>query len=142
MMRKLLSKEEQKQYLLSRIGDAVNFKYPEPPYLLKGKLLDRYVIAGGEDEWVAYWNIIDLISFENEDEKWLRITYFRYKKKDRRWVFAGQTSLTDPISSFRDLFVNAVKEKDWIRPLFKEVCRQCKRELKLNGENNARNRFG
>ena len=129
IMNTLLSKEEQEEYLLSKVGEDVNFKYPEPPYRLKGELIDRYVIKGGEDEWVAYWNMIDLIRFETEDEDWLRITYYRYKKKDRKWVYAGQTSFSDPISSFLELFVNAIKKKDWIRPLFKEVYRQCEKEL-------------
>ncbi len=128
-MRKLLSKKEQETDLLSKIGEPVNFKYPEPPYLLNGKLLDRHVIAGGEDDWIIYWNMIDLIRFENEDEDWLRITYYRYKKKERRWVFAGQTSFADPISSFRELFVNVIKEKEWIRPLFREIYKRCKKEL-------------
>ncbi len=73
--------------------------------------------------------MIDLIRFENEDEDWLRITYYRYKKKERRWVFAGQTSFADPISSFRELFVNVIKEKEWIRPLFREIYKRCKKEL-------------
>ena len=91
---------------------------------MKGKLIDRYVIKGGEDDWVIYWNMIDLIRFETEDEDWLRITYYRYKKKEKRWVFAGQTSFSDPISSFRELFVNAIKEKEWIRLFFKEICKK------------------
>ncbi|MEM3576882.1 MAG: hypothetical protein QXX51_00290 [Candidatus Bathyarchaeia archaeon] len=54
-MEKPLGKEEQKAYLHSKIGESVNFKYPEPPYLLKGKLLDRYAISlGYGDEWVDY----------------------------------------------------------------------------------------
>jgi len=129
-MRKLLSKKEQEAYLCSKIGEPVNFKYPEPPYLLKGKLLDRCVIEAGEDDWVVYWNMIDLIRFEGEDEDWLRITYYRYKKKEKRWVFAGQTSLSDPISQFLELFVMVIKEKEWIRPLFREVYKQCEKELR------------
>jgi len=96
---------------------------------LKGKLLDRYAAFDFEDEWVVYWSIIDLIRFEGEDEDWLRITYYRYKKKERRWVFAGQTSLANPISSFLELFVKAIKEKEWIKPLFREVYKQCSKEL-------------
>ena len=130
-MKAPLTREEQEAYLYSRRGEPVNFKYPEPPYFLRGKLLDRYVIAGGEDEWVVYWNIIDLIQFEGEDEDWLRITYYRYKKKERKWVFAGQTSLSNPISGFIELFVKAVKEKEWIRPVFREVYKRCSKELNL-----------
>jgi hypothetical protein len=130
-MKKPLSKEEQRVYLYSKIGEPVNFKYPEPPYLLKGKLLDRYAISDYGDDWVDYWSMIDLIRFEGEDEDWLRITYYRYKKKESRWVFAGQTSLAIPISGFLELFVKAIKEKEWIRPLFREVYKRCFKELNV-----------
>ena len=61
---------------------------------------------------------------KDEKENWLRITYYRYKKKERKWVFAGQTSISDPISSFVELFVKATREKEWIRPIFREVCKE------------------
>jgi hypothetical protein len=96
---------------------------------LIGKLTDRIVVKSGEDEFVRYWNLIDLIRFENEEEDWMRITYYRYKKKEKRWVFAGQTPYSDPISQFEELFITGVKEKDWIRRLFKSVLRQCSKEL-------------
>jgi hypothetical protein len=113
-----------------KIGDEVVFSYPEPPYEFKGKLMDRIIVKSGEDEIVRYWNLMDLIRFENEDEDWLRITYYRYKKKENKWVFAGQTSLSDPISQFEELFVTGIKEKDWIKRLFKNVVNQCANELK------------
>jgi len=128
-MRKALTEKEQKEYLCSKKGKPVVFKYPEPPYYLKGKLIDRIVVKDRGDDLVTYWNLIDLIRFEGEAEDWLRITYYRYKIKEKKWVFAGQTSLSDPISHFRELFVNAIKEKEWIRPLFKEVFKQCSKEL-------------
>jgi hypothetical protein len=59
----------------------------------------------------------------------LRITYYRYKKEGR-WVFAGQTSISDPFDSFSKLFIKAIKEKKWIRPIFKEIYRKCSLELK------------
>ena len=124
-----LSEDEQRRYLLSKIGGEVVFKYPEPPNKRIGRLSDRFVIKDTDDEAVTYWNLIDLIEFEQEKEEWLRITYYRYKKQLNRWVFAGQTSLSDPISAFEKLFVDAIKEKEWIRPLFKNVMKQCIKEL-------------
>ena len=121
-MKKILDKNDQKAYLLSKIGSTVIFRYPEPPYVLKGKLVDRYAISlGYGDEWVDYWMIIDLIRFEGEAEDWIRITYYRYKKKEMRWVFAGQTALAIPISGFQELFVKAIKEKEWMKDLFKGI---------------------
>lgn len=89
------------------------------------------MVYDGENDSAVYWNMIDRIKFEGENEDWLRITYYRYKKIERRWVFAGQTSISDPISDFVKLFVKAVKEKEWIRPLFREVCKQCVKELSV-----------
>jgi len=75
--------------------------------------------------------MIDLIKFEDETENWIRITYYRYKPKERRWIFAGQTSIADPIKAFVTLFVQAIKEKEWVRPLFREVNKQCSKELSV-----------
>jgi len=130
-MKEVLSKKEQEAYLYSRIGNPVIFTYPEPPYHLEGKLLDRCVSFVYEDDLVAYWNVIDFIRFKGEDEDWLRMTYYRYNKRKRKWVFAGQTSMSNPISGFLELFVKIVKEKDWIRPLFREVYKQCSKELSM-----------
>jgi len=130
-MRELLSKKEQEAYLYSKIGKPVNFKYPEPPFERKGELLDRHVTKVSENDLVVYWYLIDRIRFEGENEDWLRITYCRYKKKERRWVFAGQTSLSGPISNIQKLFIEAIKKKDWVKPLFREVFKQCRKELGL-----------
>jgi len=128
-MRKVLNREEQKAYLYSKIGKPVKFKYPKKEGVKIGKLMDRVVVFDSESDLVVYWNMIDLIKFDDEDEDWLRITYYRYKKKERRWVFAGQTSISDPISDFVELFVKAIKEKEWIRPLFREIYKKCAKEL-------------
>lgn len=124
-MRKVLNREEQKGYLYGKIGDPVTFKYPKK----EGKLVDRVVILDRENDMVVYWNMIDRIRFKGDNRDWLRITYYRYKKKERKWVFAGQTSIADPITAFVELFVKAIKEKEWIRPLFREIYKKCAKEL-------------
>lgn len=122
----ILSEEEQKKYLLSKIGESVVFKYPEPPYVLNGKLKDRWVFKNYEDDDVVYWNIMDLIKFENDNEDWLRMSYYRYKKKTsppkRRvgWVFAGQTSLASPINQVSEFFTDAIKRKRMDTGLFQK----------------------
>ena len=131
LMKKLLSKKEQKDYLEGKIGEPVSFKYPKGEGRKVGELLDRVVVFDRENDLVVYWNMIDLISFKHEEQDWLRITYYRYKKIERRWIFAGQTSISGPISDFVELFVKAIREKEWIRPLFKEVCKQCAKELSV-----------
>ena len=128
-MKKPLSDNEQRKYLLAKIKEPVHFTYPEPPHHLEGILKDRFVLKEGEDEYVTYWDIVDLIEFKKEDEEWLRMTYYRYKKKENRWVFAGQTSLTNPISKFEELFVKAIKEKQWMKTFFKHVFKKCSADL-------------
>lgn len=143
MSKKILTDKEQEDHLNNswKVNPTVTFTYPEPPIDRKGTLLDRFVVYDREDDEVVYWNLIDLIKFEHDKkENWLRITYYRYLKKkivrtkkgkitNRRWIFAGQTSFSDPISKFEELFVNTIKEKEWIRPLFKNIIKQCNKEL-------------
>ena len=126
---KLKNLEEQEKYLYDKKGHPVNFKYPKGEQGKSGILKDRVVIFDRKDDNVTYWNLIDLIEFKDEKEQWLRITYYRYKK-DGHWIFAGQTSIADPLSKFVELFVKAIKETLWARQLFKEIFTKCKCELK------------
>lgn len=103
----------------------VNFTYPTGEGDLFGKLIDRVVVFDSEYGSIVYWNMVDLIKFEGEDEKWLGITYYRYNKEKRRWVYAGQTSKSEPISSFDELFVKAIKKKEWMRQLFIGIYEKC-----------------
>lgn len=133
-MTRALSLDGQKNYLLDKKGSVVRFAYPEgafSKYPREGILKDRFVILDSDDEDVVYWNIIDLIKFKDYPEDWLRVTYYRYKKKEMKWVFAGQTSISNPISGFVQMFAEAVKEKDWFKSLFREIQKQCSKELNL-----------
>lgn len=127
-----LTLDEQRLYLLSKKGNPVRFKYPEgdfSAYPREGTLKDRFVILDSEDDFVVYWNIIDLIEFKDHPENWLRITYYRYKTKEMKWVFAGQTSISNPISGFVQMFSDAIKEKNWFKDFFKQIQKQCAEEL-------------
>jgi hypothetical protein len=139
---KILTVKEQEDHLNNHRKKHTNvkFTYPEPPFIRKGTLLDRFVVLDEEYPEVVYWNLIELIKFVHDDKEWLRITYYRYLKNEivrtkkgkitnRRWIFAGQTSFSDPISKFEELFVKAIKEKQWIRPLFRKIIKQCNKEL-------------
>ena len=129
-----MNRKEQEAYLYGKIGDSVVFTYPADEGDMTGELIDRIVFFGSEYGSIVYWNMIDLIRFEGEDEEWLRITYYRYNKEKRRWTYAGQTSMSDPISSFDEMFKKAIKEKEWIRNLFKRIYEECKEELELNNQ--------
>jgi hypothetical protein len=69
---------------------------------------------------VPYWDVIDLIEFPGEPEpKWIRIGYYR-KPKDKL-VFASQTTITEPIETWKGLLFHAAKEKAWFRELIEHV---------------------
>ena len=108
---------------------TVKFSYPADEGDMHSTLLDRVVFFGSEYGSIVYWNMIDLIRFQEEAENWLRMTYYRYNKEKRRWIFAGQTSLSDPISFFEEMFVKSIKEKEWMRNLFKKIGERCRKEL-------------
>lgn len=129
MVKKILTKDEQEKHLKEKIGNPVKFKYPKGETGRDGKLLDRVVCFDYEKENVNYWNIIDRIMFN--DKEWMRLSYYRYNLFTGNWTFAGQTSLSDPYESFIELFTKGIKEKGWLRPMFKEIYRKCSKELAL-----------
>lgn len=126
-MKHALNLDEQKNWLIGRKGNPVRFKYPEGDFSVYprvGVLKDRFVFFDSEDDVVVYWNIIDLIQFKDDPENWLRITYYRYKKQEMKFNFAGQTSISNPISGWVQMFSKAIKEKYWFKEFFKEVQKQ------------------
>lgn len=144
--KKILTDEEQEDHLNNywKTHNIVTFTYPEEPYKRDGELLERIVVKDTIGPVVNYWNILDIIRFHHDpDNIWLRITYYRYLKNEiirtkkgkitnKRWIFAGQTSISDPISAFEELFVKAIREDKngkWIRPLFKNIIKHCTKEL-------------
>lgn len=129
-MKIALTNKEQYEKLIGKVGNRVAFSYPEKrkdnqlmgfdtkkqKWILEGKLEHRCAVNVEDSDLVAYWYIVDLIRFKGEKELWLRVTYYRYlKKKIPRWVFAGQTSLSGPISYFQKFFKRAIKGDECIR---------------------------
>ncbi|MGD0160810.1 MAG: hypothetical protein ABSB89_11010 [Candidatus Bathyarchaeia archaeon] len=143
---KILTEKEQEDHLNNnwKVNPKVTFTFPEGLRIRTGHLLERIVVKDSIEPSVNYWNILDFIKFQHDpDNLWLRITYYRYLKDEivrtkkgkitnKRWIFAGQTSISDPISAFERLFVKAIKEDKsgkWIRPLFKNIMKECHKEL-------------
>lgn len=105
--------------ILSKIDQSVTFTYPEPGVEKHGILKDRNVIEGGYVGSVFYWDIVDLIDFEGEDELMIRIGY--YRKKQDRLVFAGQTTITEPLSTWKRILLETAQKKPWFRTLLEDV---------------------
>ena len=114
--------------ILGCITKKVNFKYPAPEAHKRGILKDRAVIRSpGTETGVPYWDVVDLIEFRDEPQpEWIRIGYYR-KPKDRL-VWASQTTITEPVETWKELLVHAAKEKDWFRRLLEEVMERVKAE--------------
>lgn len=80
-----------------------------------------------------------------KEKMWFRLTYWRYRAEEkltfnsgknkgkptrRRWINAGQTSISNFTTTFEEFFVQAIKDKEWVRPLFKSIMERCSEELR------------
>jgi hypothetical protein len=112
-----------KAKMLSRIGSRVAFQYPGKEGNKKGFLRDRAVIdSTNAPGRVPYWDVVDLIEFENEVEPlWIRIGYYRMPAATLNW--GSQMTITEPISIWKQILVTAAREKSWFRQLLEEVMR-------------------
>ena len=109
--------------LLKPVGKKVSFRYPAEEGSKRGILKDRMVIPSNpRATGVPYWDVVDLINFPNEPEPyWIRIGYYR-KPKDRL-VWGSQTTITEPISVWKQILLQTARERSWFRKLIEEVVR-------------------
>jgi len=119
MKKPTVSPEQEK--ILSRIGTKVSFKYPGTEGDKHGILKDRAVIESTNEEGaVPYWDVVDLIEFKGEKEpEWIRVGYYRKPRLKLNW--GSQTTITEPVSIWKKILVNAAKDKKWFRELLEEV---------------------
>lgn len=115
------SSDDAKAKILSRIGTKVAFQYPGDEGAKHGILKDRAVSNSSNAPGVVpYWDVVDLIEFKDEEEpEWIRIGYYRKPRKTLNW--GSQTTITEPISVWKTLLVNAARDKKWFRDLLKDV---------------------
>ena len=102
----------------TRLGKPVHFKYPGNEGSRRGVLKDRVIIRSNPTaKGVPYWDVVDLIEFPDAPEPlWMKVGYYRYTEGRRFW--GSQTTLTDPLSAWRRLFVKA-KSRPWFTPLLR-----------------------
>jgi len=111
------------QQILGKIGSRVTFLYPAAEGNAEGTLRDRYVLPVSSRGNVPYWDVIDLIDFPNEPVRdWIRVGY--YRKPGDRLVWGSQTTITEPVATWKRLLVGAAREKRWFRELVEEVVRE------------------
>jgi hypothetical protein len=114
-----LSEEGILERMRKPVGKPVIFTYPEGQ--IQGILKARSILASNPSgPGVPYWDVVDLIEFKDEPEQqWLRIGYYR-KPKDTL-VWGSQTTITEPIGTWKKLLVHAASEQPWFRQLLEEV---------------------
>jgi hypothetical protein len=110
--------------ILSAIGKGVRFKYPGNEGQKQGVLKDRAVVESTNAFGaVPYWDVVDLIEFKGEEEpEWIRIGYYRTPQDRLQW--ASQTTITEPVSVWKRILVNAAREKAWFRDLLEGVMKE------------------
>jgi hypothetical protein len=120
-----LTEKEAKKRILARINKSVKFHYPGQEGIKKGILRDRALVFSSENaHGVKYWDIVDLIEFPGEEQPlWLRIGY--YRQLGDRLVFAGQTTITEPLEIWDRILLHAGREKAW----FKQIILRAAKEL-------------
>ena len=82
---------------------------------------------------MPYGDVVDLIEFPDEPQpEWIRIGYYR-KPKDRL-VWASQTTITEPVETWKELLVHAAKEKMWFANFWKTSWKRVKKGNKGAGK--------
>lgn len=107
--------------LMRPVGKKVSFQYPGNEGHKHGILKDRTVVASNPgSDGVFYWDVVDLIRFQDEPEPdWIRIGYYR-RPKDRL-VWGSQTTITEPVGVWKRILLDAARQKSWFRELLEEV---------------------
>ncbi len=115
-----IAANDEKSRILSAIGRRVKFQYPGTEGDKHGILKDRAVVdSTNAPRTVPYWDVVDLIEFNGEAEPdWIRIGYYRKPAEKLNW--GSQTTITEPVSVWKRMLIEAGKKK-WFRDLLDEV---------------------
>jgi hypothetical protein len=69
---------------------------------------------------VPYWDVVGLIGFKNEkNPKWIRIGYYRGPRGRLQW--GSQTTITEPIKTWKRVLLEAGKQERWFPKLLVSV---------------------
>ncbi len=113
--------------ILKPIGHPVSFHYPAGEEHRFGVLKDRAVVRSNPGaRGVPYWDVVDLIEFKGEKSpKWIRIGYYRVPKGRLQW--GSQTTIAEPVETWKRILVEASKNKPWFRDLLLSAAAELKK---------------
>ena len=85
----------------SAVGKESIFDFPEGKR--KGILVDRsWIKSESKSGDVEYINVIDILEFEGQKEKYMRVGYYRVFPTGRL-VWGSQTTITEPMSEWKKI---------------------------------------
>ena len=121
-----LTRKQAISKMLEPVQKRVSFKYPGREGTKKGILTDRTIIwSGAGREGVKYWDVVDLIEFPGERHpRWMRIGYYRQVGDQMRW--ASQTTIAEPLETWKRVLVRAACEKGWFKQLILDAVSESK----------------
>lgn len=110
--------------ILEAVGRRVSFRYPGDEKHKSGHLIDRAVVRSNPGaRGVPYWDVVDLIEFKGEkNPEWIRIGYYRKPKSRLQW--GSQTTITEPVKTWKRVLVKAANQKPWFHALLVGVVGQ------------------
>jgi hypothetical protein len=109
--------------ILSCIGKPVTYTYPGDEPSQHGILKDRSVFESPYGGTVPYWDVVDLIEFEGQQEReFIRIGY--YRKPGNKLNYGSQMTITETVSGWKGMLVKAAREKKWFRELLDDVMKE------------------
>lgn len=116
-----LTKKEVRAKLQEAVGKPVTFNYPGGKDKRRGCLKERVIVWSGPPRGegnqirAVYWDVVDLIEFppSGRHRRWIRIGYYRQVGDKLRW--GSQTTITEPLQTWKRLFAQAANEKKWFR---------------------------
>ena len=115
----VLTREQAIAKMTKAIKKPVSFTYPGSERKKHGVLKDRAVVWSGDYPEGQYWDVVDLIEFRGEDQLWMRIGYYRQVGDNLGW--GSQTTITEPLTVWKRMLVEAAREKEWVRTLVLDV---------------------
>jgi hypothetical protein len=103
--------------LPKRVDSEVSFSAPKAVVEAtsrKGRVLDAVSVGPVKDEeWGWYLYFSELIEWEGERSKSVRLSYYYAPFGSTRWLWGGQYSIEESASVIKELLEKTLQKKSW-----------------------------